>query len=76
MEIIDIVTEQTTTVTDAFVAFMAAVAAVYLHGIGQNHKWKTRIWVSIFGIYHLIQMLGIILLMDGLERALHSRTRF
>lgn len=60
MEFIDIPTEQTTAFTDIILALMAASAAVYLHRIGQINRFKTNIWIWVFGLLALAAILGSI----------------
>jgi hypothetical protein len=58
MEFIDILTEQTTAVTDATLAVMAIAAATYLHQISQKDRWKTNLWVWLFGLLAVASILG------------------
>ena len=60
MEFIDIPTEQTTAVTDAILAVIAIAAATYLHRISQKNRWKTFLWVWVFGLLALASVLGAI----------------
>jgi hypothetical protein len=60
MEFIDIPTEQATAVTDAILAVMAIAAAIYLHKISQTDRWKTTLWVWLFGLLGLASILGTI----------------
>jgi hypothetical protein len=60
MEFIDIPTEQTSSVTDAVLAIMAVAAAIYLLQISQKARWKTTLWVCLFGLLALASVLGTI----------------
>ena len=60
MEYIDIPTEQTTAVTDAFLAVMAITCAVYLHRMGHKNSWKTTLWVWASGLLALAAIIGTI----------------
>jgi hypothetical protein len=58
LEFIDIPTEKTTAVTDAILAIMAIVAAVYLNRIGQKVRFKTNLWIWVFCLMSLASILG------------------
>ncbi len=60
MAFIDIPTEQTTAVTDLILALLAVAGAVYLHRIGQKNRWKTTLWILVFGLLALAAFLGSI----------------
>jgi hypothetical protein len=60
MEFIHNPTEQTTAATDAIAAAIAIAAAVYLHRIGQKSRYKTCLWVWVFGLLALAAILGSI----------------
>jgi hypothetical protein len=60
MAFIEIPTEQTTAVTDVILALMAAAGAVYLYRIGQKFRWKTNLWMLVFGLLAIAAFLGAI----------------
>ena len=60
MEFIDIPTEQTTAVTDLFLAVLAIVCAVYLHRIGESDRWKTNLWILVLALLAIAAALGSI----------------
>ena len=60
MAFIDIPTEQTTAVTDVILALFAVAGAVYLNRIGQKNRWKTTLWILLFGLLALAAFLGSI----------------
>ena len=60
MEFIDIPTEQTTAVTDLFLALLAITGTVYLHRIGKNDRWKTNLWIFVLGMLAVAAALGSI----------------
>ena len=60
MEFTAIPTEQTTAVTDAILAALSAAGAVYLHRIGSKDRWKTNLWVMVFGLLAIAAVLGSI----------------
>jgi hypothetical protein len=60
MEFINIPTEQTTAFTDAVLATVAVVSALYLLWISKDNRWKTILWVCIFSLLGLTSGLGVI----------------
>ena len=72
MEFIDIPTEQTSSVTDAVLAIMAVAAAIYLLQISQKARWKTTLWVCLFGLLALASVLGTIA--HGFKMSIALRT--
>ncbi len=72
MEFNDIPTEQTAAVTDAILAVMAIGAGLYLHRIGQNFRWKARLWTVIFGLLALAAILGTIVHGFEMSKALQT----
>ncbi len=60
MELIDISTEQTTATTDAILAVIALIAAIYLKRIGKQKPWKITLWVWAFYLFFLAALLGAI----------------
>ena len=60
MKFIDIPTEQTTSVTDAILAVMAIASVIYLLRISNKDRWKTTLWVCLFGLLAIVSMLGTI----------------
>ena len=60
MEFIDIPTELTTAITDAILAFIAIVAAVYLKRVGEHDRSKYIIWVWFFSLLASAAILGAI----------------
>jgi hypothetical protein len=60
VEFIDIPTEQTTAITDAILAVIAIVAAVYLKKIGDKDRSKSIIWFWFFILLASVAILGSI----------------
>ncbi len=61
MEFIDIPTEQTTSVTDIFLALLALGLAFFIYSIGHNRDLKkTRIWFWVFVLLSFASVLGAI----------------
>jgi len=60
VELIDIPTEQTTAVTDAVLAVLAAGCVVYLSRIGSREPWKRNVWSWAFGLLALSAALGAV----------------
>lgn len=60
MAFIDIPTEQTTAVTDIMLGLLAVAGAVYLYRIGQKYRWKTTLWMLLFGLLAIAAFLGSI----------------
>lgn len=60
MELVDIPTELTTAATDALTAIIAVAAALYLARGLRNNRWKTTLWLWIFGLLALAAALGAI----------------
>lgn len=59
MQFIDIPTEQTTAITDVFLAIMAMIVAISIYGSGvKTDITKTRIWVGAFILLCLAAILG------------------
>lgn len=61
MQFVDIPTEQTTAITDVFLAIIAFFVAVSVYRTGKKTDLqKTRIWVGAFGLLSLAAILGSI----------------
>lgn len=60
MEFIDIPTEQTTAATDAILAVIVLISAIYLKHIGKQKPWKTTLWVWAFYLLSFAALLGAI----------------
>jgi hypothetical protein len=60
MKLIDIPTEQTTAATDAVLAVMALLLALYLRRIGRSRPFKTGLWVGAFLLLTLSAALGAV----------------
>ena len=60
MKFIDIPTEQTTAITDVFLALVALGCLRYLRQIGTGNPWKTNLWSWVFGLLALAAILGAI----------------
>ena len=58
MEFIDIPAEQTTALTDALMAGVAAASAIYLHRFSRENRWKIKLWVSLFSLLAFASFLG------------------
>ncbi|MFT5315262.1 MAG: hypothetical protein ACI9UK_001094 [Candidatus Krumholzibacteriia bacterium] len=74
MEFIDIPTEQTTAATDAILAIMALAAAVYLGRNSQDNRWKTSLWIGVFGLLSIASGLGAVV--HGFNMPEAMRTNF
>jgi hypothetical protein len=60
MELIEIPSEQTTAATDAVLAVMTLFAGLYLRRIGRGKRWKTSLWLWVFGLLTLAAGLGAV----------------
>jgi hypothetical protein len=60
MEFIEIPTEQTTAMTDVFVALLALGCVLYLRRAGLHERWKTNVWSWAFGLMALSGVVGAV----------------
>jgi len=60
MEFIDIATEQTTAATDALLAAVSVAAMIYLLRFVKQDRWKSVLWMFMFGFLSLAAILGTI----------------
>ncbi|MGD8999068.1 MAG: hypothetical protein PVF75_01525 [Granulosicoccaceae bacterium] len=72
MEFTDVATEQTTAATDAILAVILIVAAVYVHRSGRQMSWKSSLWSWVFSLLAAASILGAIA--HGLELAKAHQT--
>lgn len=72
MNFIDIPTEQTTAVTDAILAIITIMSAVYLLLLSKYDQWKATLWVCLFSLLALASALGSIV--HGLQMPVMLKT--
>ncbi|MCG6937168.1 MAG: hypothetical protein LJE83_03210 [Gammaproteobacteria bacterium] len=60
MKFIDIPTEQTTAATDAILAVIVMISAIYLKHIGKHKLWKSTIWAWAFYLLSFAALSGAI----------------
>jgi hypothetical protein len=72
VKFIDVQAEQTTAVTDGFLAFLALGGIFYLRGLGHGELWKIHVWSWAFGFIALSAALGAVVhgfrISDALKR--------